>query len=235
MDKPIGSEKELEELRKEMQSFSYSISHDFQAPVRRIIGMGQILKEDHSQGLDDKGRKYLDIIVAEATRMNEMIGDLLIWSRANASAISKKEMDLSRMVKDLIDEQRSRSGAPEIVSNVCSGLRAEGDPALIETALRELVDNAVKFSDPGKARTIEFGHDPSADGGAFFIRDEGVGFDMSHPERLFKPFQRFHGAEFPGDGMGLAIASLVIRKHGGRIWARSDPGKGTTIFFALGP
>jgi len=231
-----GSDEEnaaIEELRKEMQSFSYTISHDFQAPVRRIICMSQIIKEDHSDRLDDTGRKYLDIISSEADRMNSMVTDLLTWSRTSVCELHKRTVDLSWMVNMAILDEKGKNSELQVESDIEEGVTANGDPDLLLMALRELVENALKFAPEGAVRKIKFGTKQTDLGTEYFIQDNGVGFDQAYAGKLFKHFQRLHGQEFAGEGMGLAIAALVFKRHGGTIWAESKVGEGAIFHFNL--
>lgn len=223
----------MESMRNDMASFSHAISHDFQAPVRRIICLSQIIIEDHSTGIDDVGKRYLGIISSEANRMNAMIKDLLIWSRTSVCQLNKREINLSKMANDIIMEERTKGGAPEIEAIVEDDLIVQADYEMISMAFRELIGNSVKFAREGTVRKIEFGRMTSENTDIFFIKDNGVGFDQTHSKRLFIPFQRLHGEEFPGEGMGLAITSLIIKRHGGRIWVESIPDQGSTFFFVL--
>jgi len=236
LERNAGSDEEkeaIEALRKEMQSFSYAISHDFQAPVRRILCMSQIIKEDHVDGLDETGRKYLDIISSEAERMNSMVTDLVTWSRTSVCELHKRNVDLSWMVNMVILDEKGKNTDLLIETDIEEGVTANGDPDLLLMALRELVDNAMKFAPEGSVRKVRFGTKQNGDHIDYFIQDNGVGFDQAYAGKLFKHFQRLHGQEFAGEGMGLAIASLVFKRHGGNIWAESKIGEGSTFYFSL--
>ena len=228
-----GGKEDLEDLRKEMQSFSHAISHDFQAPVRRIICMSQIIKEDHIAGLDETGRKYLEIISTEADRMNSMITDLLTWSRTSVCELHMRDVDLSWMVNMVALDEKGRRTDLEIVTDIEEGISGQGDPDLLSMAIRELIENAIKFAPEGAVRKIKFGMKPAGNKKVYYIQDNGVGFDQAYAGKLFKHFQRLHGQEFAGEGMGLAIAALVIKRHGGNIWAESKLGEGSTFYFTL--
>ena len=232
-DGSIEVKDDLEELREEMQSFSHAISHDFQAPVRRILCMSQIINEDHIDGLDEAGRKYLEIISIEADRMNRMITSLLTWSRTSVCDLRKRDVDLSWMVNMVALDEKGKHADMEIVTDIEDGLFGQGDPELLSLAIRELIDNAIKFAAEGAVRKIKFGARSAGGRKVYFIQDNGVGFDQAYAGKLFKHFQRLHGQEFAGEGMGLAIAALVVKRHGGSIWAESKLGEGSTFYFTL--
>ncbi|MCE5296337.1 MAG: hypothetical protein LLG16_04440 [Euryarchaeota archaeon] len=223
----------METLRGELRSISSAISHDLQAPVRRIIGLSQIISEDHAEGLDDVGKKYLDIIASEGIRMDGMIQDLLTWSRAAVCECNKREVDLSKIVNAIISDEKEKENAPEIEATVDDHVTVEADPDMIEMLMRELIDNSIKFAHEGTVRNIKFGKERTEGGDIIFLKDNGVGFDRSRSQRMFDPFKRMHGNEFPGEGMGLAIARLIVKRHGGRIWAESAPENGSTFFISL--
>jgi len=218
----------------EMESFSYSVSHDLRAPLRVVDGFAAILQEDYGARLDDMGREHLQRIRSAAARMNAMIDALLALARKSGQELQREAVDLSNAARELSGELQSSDPARKVEFRIAQDLHANGDPALLRLVLQNLLGNAYKFSVHTPHALIEFGKDTSAEGPAFFVRDNGAGFDMRFAQRLFGPFQRFHSQnEFPGTGVGLATVERIVRKHGGRIWAQSEPGRGAVFHFTL--
>jgi two-component system sensor histidine kinase/response regulator len=217
----------------EVEAFNYSVSHDLRAPLRPLDGFSKVLLEDYADKLDDRGRDYLSRIRAAAGRMGQLIDDLLGLSRVSRADLRRRPLDLSELVSTIVEEIRAdgANGEREVVCP--SGLTASGDPGLLRIALENLLRNAWKFSQKRPQPRIEFGRTTAGSETAYFIRDNGVGFDAAYASKLFQPFQRLHGAEFAGTGIGLAIVDRIIHRHGGRIWGESAAGEGATFFFTL--
>jgi signal transduction histidine kinase len=222
-----------EQAVRELDSFAYSISHDLRAPLRVIDGFTQIVLEDYGDRLDSLGREHLKRIEAAGSRMNSMIDTLLAMSRMTGRELQFERVDLSETARQLAEEFKATSPGRKVEVSVEPGLNAEGDRTLMRMVLQNLLGNAFKFSaHTGDAR-IQFGRRPDGDH-AFFVRDNGAGFDMRFADRLFGVFQRLHSqSEFAGTGVGLATVQRIVRRHCGRIWAESEPGKGATFFFTL--
>ncbi len=226
--------RQLEETNKEIESFSFSVSHDLRAPLRAIDGWSEALFEDYFGKLDEKAQKYLQRIRSETNRMGILIEDLLRLSKLTRTEMHKTNTNLSQMAKKiserLLETQKGRQ--IEFISG--ENITANVDPNLLDVALTNLIDNAFKFTGKIDNPKIEFGKYEQAGEEVFFVRDNGSGFNMIYSEKLFGPFQRMHKtSEFPGTGIGLTIVQRIIHKHGGRIWAESEIRKGTTFYFTL--
>ena len=217
----------------EVEAFNYSVSHDLRAPLRPLDGFSKVLLEDYGDKLDDRGRDYLTRIRAAAGRMGQLIDDLLELSRVSRTDLRRRPLDLSELVKAIAGEIRD-DGANGDREVVCpAGLTDSGDPGLLRIVLENLLRNAWKFTRKQPRPRIEFGRLTAGNELAYFVRDNGVGFDSTYANKLFQPFQRLHGAEFAGTGIGLAIVDRIIHRHGGRIWGESKDGQGATFFFTL--
>jgi light-regulated signal transduction histidine kinase (bacteriophytochrome) len=217
---------------RELESFTYSVSHDLRAPIRTILGYAAILKEDYADRLDAAAVDMIDRQVAAAKRMETLVLDLLEYSRVGRRELVVSEFDLSRLGGEVAAEIIHRNRTLKVRFEIEPGLRAYGDPALVRFVLQNLFENAVKFSAPTGAAAVEFGHEP---GGAFFVRDHGVGFDMKYADKLFVPFERLHNAnDFPGTGIGLANVQKIIQRHGGHVSGEGAPNEGATFRFTLG-
>jgi light-regulated signal transduction histidine kinase (bacteriophytochrome) len=224
----------LEQANAELEAFSYSISHDLRAPLRGIDGWSQALLEDYGLSLDTQARGYLDRVRAESQRMGRLIDDILRLSRVSRAELRRQSVDLSDLVVTICDRLRQADPAREVDLVVAPGLVAHCDARLMEIALENLLANAWKFTGRRQAARVEFGQEATDKGMAFFVRDNGAGFDTTYAHRLFAPFQRLHAPEeFSGSGIGLAIVARVIRRHGGSIWPEAVPGEGATFYFIL--
>ena len=226
--------RQFELSAREMESFSYSVSHDLRAPLRVVDGFANIVLEDYGPRLDLLGRQHMQRIVAAAARMNAMIDALLALSRRTAQALSIEPVDLSGAARELAEELARGESGGVIEFRIEPGLHAQGDPALLRLVLQNLLGNAVKFSAKAPHPLVEFGHHLVEGNDVYFVRDNGAGFDMRFAEHLFGLFQRFHPQnDYPGTGVGLATVQRIVRKHGGRIWAESEPGRGACFYFTL--
>jgi light-regulated signal transduction histidine kinase (bacteriophytochrome) len=227
------TERERDIVASESQRLVYHLSHDLQAPIRNVIGFSQAIMERHSQGLDAKGKDYLQRVVQESGRMNLMIAGLLRISRIGSRPMRVDSLDLSAMVREKADQvkMRHRRG---IAFQIQEGVRVDADAYMIELLMEELLDNACKFSMHRTDPSVWFGLLDGAPVPTFYVRDNGVGFDPDYSGKLFGPFQRLHSEdEFPGIGIGLSVAYAIVRRHGGRIWGESDVDGGATFFFTL--
>jgi PAS domain S-box-containing protein len=224
----------LEATNKELEAFSYSVSHDLRAPLRGMDGFSQALLEDYSDKLDATGKNYLERIRAGTQHMGLLIDDMLKLSRINRSEFKHESIDLSKMVQAIILSLRQNNPAREVIVNIQKDIIIDGDRHLMEIALTNLMDNTWKFTGKTKNARIKFGTKLIDGKPVMFIRDNGVGFDMTYVDKLFGAFQRLHTTEeFPGTGIGLATVQRVIHRHGGRICAEGEVGKGTVFYFTL--
>ncbi|MBI5518401.1 MAG: hypothetical protein HY909_31810 [Deltaproteobacteria bacterium] len=229
--------RDLEAVNKELETFSYSVSHDLRAPLRSIDGFSQALLDDYAATLDDGGAQYLRHVREAAQHMGELIDGLLALARVTRSALHRQEVDLSQLARDVAARLRNheRASARQVEFVVEPGLSAEGDARLLAVVLDNLLGNAWKFTSKRPEARIEVGKFVKDDGPAFFVRDNGAGFDMAYASKLFGAFQRLHAAaEFEGHGIGLATVQRIVHRHGGRIWAEGRVGVGATFHFTLG-
>jgi two-component system sensor kinase len=228
---------ELAAVNKELEAFSYSVSHDLRAPLRAVDGFSRLLEEGQAERLDDEGRRLLGVVRANARRMGELIEDLLAFSRLGRLPLHTRPVQLDDLVRQTVDELRLAVDGRRIDFAVGSLGGAEVDPSLLKQVLVNLLGNAVKFTRDRDPAVIEVGARDAPEAGTarvYYVRDNGAGFDMRHASKLFGVFQRLHRAEeFEGTGVGLAIAQRVIARHGGRIWAEAALGEGATFYFTL--
>lgn len=225
---------QLESANRELEAFCSAVSHDLRAPLRGIDGFSQALLEDCARSIPEEGHRYLAKIRAGVQRMAQLIEDLLNLSRVSRDALDRGVVDLADMSRQIINELQQREPARRIETSISCGMTAQADPRLLRAALENLIANAWKFTSQTRAPRIEVG--VLRDGGqeTFFVRDNGAGFDMAYADKLFGAFQRLHTAqEFPGTGIGLATVQRIVQRHGGRIWADSQVGKGAVFFFTL--
>jgi signal transduction histidine kinase len=228
---------ELTAVNRELDAFSYSVSHDLRAPVRAVDGFVTILEADHGQRLDPEGRRLLAVVRESSQRMGQLIEDLLAFARLGRQPLRTMRVQLDDLVNQTITELRAGRESRRIEFAVGKLGVTEADPALLKQALANLLGNAIKFTREREPAVIEVGRREEADRGAvFYVKDNGAGFDMRYYDRLFSVFQRLHKAEeFEGTGVGLAIVHKVITRHGGRVWAEGAPGAGATFYFTLPP
>jgi PAS domain S-box-containing protein len=225
---------ELETLNRELESFSYSVSHDLRAPLRAIDGFSQALGEDAADRLDAVSRGHLARIRKAAQRMGHLIDDLIRLARVTRAEIAVETVDLTAMVEEIVRGLKESAPGRSAKFRIEPGLAVTGDPQLIRVAVENLLDNAWKFTAQRAETDIEFGRGELNGEPTYFIRDNGAGFDMTYAGKLFGPFQRLHDAgRFPGTGIGLATVQRIILKHGGRVWAEAKPEAGATFYFTL--
>jgi PAS domain S-box-containing protein len=225
---------QLEAANKELEAFSYSVSHDLRAPLRSIDGFSHVVLEDYGEQLPADARSYLERVRAAAQRMAVLIDDLLNLSRVTRTALQPRFINLSKMVEEILRDLQERHPDRSAMVSLTPDLMVEADPHLMNIVLENLLSNAWKFTSRQEQAVIEFGQMSHVKERTFYIRDNGVGFDMAYADKLFGVFQRLHSiSEFPGTGVGLATVHRIISIHGGRIWAESAEGKGTTFYFTL--
>jgi signal transduction histidine kinase len=225
---------ELETTNKELEAFSYSVSHDLRAPLRAIDGFSQALLEDCAETLDSAGKDYLDRIRAGTQRMAQLIDDLLNLSRVSRSAITREPIHLSAMAKSIVTELQRAEPERRVDFAIAEELNVNGDERLLRVALENLLGNAWKFTGKCPQPNVELGVVNHNGTSAYFVRDNGAGFDMAYSDKLFGPFQRLHAmTEFRGTGIGLATVQRIVHRHGGRVWAEAEVGKGATFYFTL--
>jgi PAS domain S-box-containing protein len=225
---------QLDASNHELEAFSYSVAHDLRAPLRALDGFSQALLEDYHDKLDEQGQDFLGRIRGASQRMGELIDDLLELSRVTRSPLNYAEVNLSALAADIARDLRN-AGVSRVVDLVISpGLMVNADAGLMRVVLTNLLANAWKFTGSQPQARIEFGVEEQEGEAAYFVRDNGAGFDMAHASQLFAPFQRLHGqGEFAGTGIGLSITERIIERHGGRIWAEGAVGRGATFYFTL--
>jgi light-regulated signal transduction histidine kinase (bacteriophytochrome) len=224
----------LEAVNRELEAFSYSVSHDLRAPLRAISGFAQAVVEDYAPRLDDEGKRFLGLIQDNAHRMGQLIDDLLTFSRLGRQQLMETQIDLGALANGVFEELIGQWPGRKIRFVVHSVPAALGDKAMIRQVLTNLLSNAVKFTRPRAEAVIEFGYAVRQDQGAYYVKDNGVGFDMQYVGKLFGVFQRLHSAaEFEGTGVGLAIVYRIITRHGGRVWAEGQADHGATFYFTL--
>ena len=226
---------ELQDAVRELEAFSYSVSHDLRAPLRAIDGFSNTLLKYYRDSLDERGQDYLGRVRAAAQRMGQLIDDILGLSRAGRAEMHRQQIDISTMASDILAELQSNQPERKAEFVVAPGLIANADDHLIRIALTNLLGNAWKFTARQDLARIEVGKYDENGEWVYFVKDNGVGFNPEYADKLFLAFQRLHSeADFPGTGIGLALVQRILRRHGGRVWARSAVNQGATFYFTLG-
>ncbi|OHE82501.1 MAG: hypothetical protein A2107_06745 [Verrucomicrobia bacterium GWF2_62_7] len=228
---------ELQNAVKEIESFSYSVSHDLRAPLRAMDGFSKALLDDWGDKFDQQAKDYLQRIRAAAQRMGQLIDGLLALSHMSRREMCREKVNLSALAQAIMADLRERESKRQVAFHCQTGLEATGDERLLRVALENLLGNAWKFTGKQANACIEFGVSRQAEGPAeYFVRDNGAGFEMAYADKLFGAFQRLHTtSEFPGSGIGLATVQRIIHRHGGKVRAEGDMGRGATFFFTLPP
>jgi len=224
---------ELEELNRELEAFSYSVSHDLRAPLRAVDGFAQALGEDCGDHLDEAGQQYLERIRKSAQHMSTLIDDLLDLSRIGRVELNRIPVDMSSLAHDVVRQLSAAEPDREVDVEIAPSMVAHGDERLLRVLVSNLLENAWKYSGKTASPRIEFGFEEKPGETVYYVRDNGVGFDMRYSDKLFGAFQRLHGAEFPGTGIGLATVARVVHKHSGRVWAEGRIDGGATFYFVL--
>ena len=236
-DEVLTQTRKYESAAQELSSFTYSVSHDLRAPLRRLDGFSEaLLNEKYLEHLDETGVHYLQRIRQAARDMGRLIDDLLKLSRISTSELTTQDIDLTELARNTFNELVASREDSTVKFRVEDNLQASADPGLVKILLQNLLDNAIKYSSKQQAPLIEVGKEKQGDGNSpnFYVKDNGVGFDMKYADKLFRPFSRLHSDfEFEGSGIGLATVQRIINIHGGTIWAESKIDEGTTIHFQL--
>jgi len=226
---------ELEAANRELEAFSYTVSHDLQSPLRAIVGFSRILLTENREQLSREAVEHLETIDKNARRMHELIKDLLTFSKLGKEKVVSEPLDMNEVVEQVLTELPTNYKNNKAIIMLQSLQPAQGDASLIRQVWVNLLDNALKYSSKKESPVIEIGMKEVADEQVYFIKDNGAGFDMQYVDRLFGVFQRIHEPEeFEGSGIGLATVNRIITKHGGRIWAEAKPGEGAIFYFTLG-
>ncbi len=226
---------ELEAANQELESFSYSVSHDLKAPLRTLDGFSEAVLSEYGDKLDETGKDYLERVKKASQNMSQMIEDLLKLSHVTRADMDICNVNLTDLAGSIVDELKSMQPDRQVEFIIVPDMKASGDRQLLKILLRNLMENSWKYTSQSSDARIELGFISQEDNIAYFVKDNGIGFDMKYAEKLFQPFQRLHNnKDYPGTGIGLATAQRVIRKHGGRIWAESEIGQGATFYFTLG-
>lgn len=229
------AKEQSEAANRELEAFSYSVAHDLRAPLRSIDGFSHALEEDYAASLDDTGKEYLTLVRESAKRMADLIDDLLALSRVARTELHREKVDLAELARGVSGDLRRRDPARAVEFVIADALPVDADARLVGIALENLLGNAWKFSAKAASPRIEVGVTERDGAPAFFVRDNGAGFDMANAKRLFTPFQRLHSdKDYEGTGIGLATVQRIIARHHGRIWADAKPGEGATFYFTLG-
>ena len=224
-----------EETNKELESFAYSVSHDLRAPIRHIEGFAQLLEKSAGASLDETGQRYLKKIMESTQRAGALIDDLLSFSRLGRTKMQNQVVDMRGLVMETLSELKPEMEGRDIDCNIGELPEARGDPSMLRVVVQNLLDNAVKYTRTRQRAVIEVGGSTTeGEEAIYFVRDNGVGFDMAYADKLFDVFQRLHAAEeFRGTGIGLANVRRIVERHGGRVWAEGQEGSGATFYFSL--
>jgi PAS domain S-box-containing protein len=225
---------ELEAANKELEAFSYSVSHDLRAPLRAINGFAGIVLEEYGNLLPEEGRRYLERVRNGGNRMGELIDDLLAFARLSRQPLNSRPVATAQLVNEALSELHLAASGRPIETRIGELPPCKGDPALLKQVWANLLSNAVKYTRGRTPAVIEVGFQVQNGAGTYFVRDNGVGFDMQYANKLFGVFQRLHRVDdFEGTGVGLAIVQRVIHRHGGRVWANAEVNRGATFYFSL--
>lgn len=226
--------RELETANRELEAFSYTVSHDLRSPLDLVIGFADIINTDFGHCLPEDGLDYLHRLQKNASHMQQLIEDLLVFSRQSRQPLVKRLMDPATIAWEVVDELRTLSPHREMEIRVGELPQCKADPSLMRHVFFNLLSNAFKYTGTREHPIIEVGCGDNGSGSVYYVRDNGVGFDMAHADKLFNVFQRLHtDEEFEGTGLGLAIAHQIIRRHGGQIWADAVIDEGATFYFSL--
>lgn len=227
--------RQLDAANKELEAFSYSISHDLRAPLRAIDGFSKAVLDEYSEKLDKQACGYLQRVRAGIQKMSRLIDDLLNLSRMTRGVLRKESVNLTALAREVVAELQEAEPSRKVAIEIADELTAQGDARLTTIVLTNLLGNAWKYTAKRPDSQIAFGRENDGNETVFYVRDNGAGFDMAHVDKLFAPFQRLHqDSEFEGNGIGLATVQRIVLRQGGRVWAKGAVGEGATFFFTLG-
>ncbi|GAM09060.1 phytochrome-like protein cph1 [Geobacter sp. OR-1] len=225
---------ELQQVNRQLETFAYSVSHDLRAPLRHIDSFSQILMDDYADRLDEEARGVLQRIVKGCSRMSSLIDAILLLSRTARQSLNKIPVNMERLAAETFEQFKDQCEGKEVEVSIGSLPDVQADPVLMRQVFANLIGNALKYSSHCDRPRIEVGSFPKEGKTVYFVKDNGVGFDMKYADKLFVVFQRLHDSkQFEGTGVGLAIAQNIIQRHGGKIWAEAEPGKGASFYFSL--
>jgi two-component system sensor kinase len=229
----VKANERLEATNKELESFSYSISHDLRVPLRAIDGFSRILLEDYSTKLDAEGQRVLNVVRDSTVKMAGLIDDIIAFSGIGRNEMTSARIDMDGLVHAILEELQPVLAGRKVTFDIKPLTAARGDAGMIRRVWTNLIDNAVKFTSVKPEAIIEVGSTAGQEETIYYVKDNGAGFDMQYANKLFGAFQRLHGAEFAGAGIGLAIVKRIIARHGGRVWAEGKVSEGATFYFTL--
>lgn len=234
LDQMRATRDELETTNKELEAFAHSASHDLRAPLRIIRSFSEIIIDEYSSALEEEPRKFLSIIYESSAKMEELVADFLSLAQSGRQELHMSSFDMEELARNVFSEISSSAAERDVHFSVKKLPQAYGDPSLIRQVLTNLIGNAMKFTRKKEVAEIEFGSLAEGNYNVYFVKDNGMGFDMKFADKLFEPFQRLHGeTEFVGTGLGLSIVHRIISRHGGRVWAEGGIGNGATFYFTL--
>jgi len=230
----IRRAEQIESINRDLESFAYSVSHDLRVPLRAIDGFSHLVLKRYGDKLDDEGRRLLNVVRDSVSRMGQMIDDILVFSRTGRLVMAESEVNMENLARAALEELAPNLTGRDVKVEIGRLPPVHGDPAMLRQVWVNLLANAVKFTRPKPAAQIEVEGKIEGTECVYFVKDNGVGFDMQYADKLFGVFQRLHGIEeFEGTGIGLATAKRIITKHGGRVWAEGKVNEGATFYFAL--
>jgi len=225
---------QLQAANKELEAFSYSVSHDLRAPLRAMDGFSRILLEEHLAELSPDAQHYLNLVRSNAVQMGRLIDDLLTISRTSRQPLAKRTVDPAIIVRQVLEELHDELAGRKVEVIVGDLPHCQADPAMLRRVIFNLISNAVKFTRKREEAQIEIGSINNGENTTYFVKDNGVGFDMCYYDKLFGVFSRLHSeSDYEGTGVGLTIAARIVHRHGGSVWAEADVGKGAAFYFTL--
>ncbi len=225
---------DLQSANQELESFAQTVSHDLRSPLNGILGFARLVKDEYGEQLDQEGKQYIDWIIQSGNGMADLIEKLLAFARSKKGEISPEEVNLSELAASVAHELQQSSDGPRYAIRIQENMMAKADPGLLKVVLHNLLGNAFKYSQKVESPEITFASGSHRGQDFYYVRDNGIGFDMSKAGKLLKPFTRLHYEEdYSGSGVGLSTVNQIIERHGGRVWFESEPGKGATFYFSL--
>lgn len=224
---------ELEAVNEELEAFSYSVSHDLRTPLRSLDGFSQVLLEDYANSLDARGQDYLNRVRTNAQHMGRLVDDLLNLARISRKGLSLTRVNLSALANEVLNQLKLQEPLRVVSVSIADNLYVEGDEQLMYVLMGNLLQNAWKYSSHVEHSSIEFGKVKNENEAEFYVKDNGVGFDMRYAKKIFEPFERLRGDKFEGTGIGLATVSRILKRHQGRIWVEASPGQGACFYFSI--